>query len=128
MTETKDPRLLGHTRRVIEEGLGGTRYKEHEIAPYAFIVRARMHTDVWSGVLFSWLSLKGHLQGFHGIDRTEIFASQEDDEVTAEFITVWERAEMLAEWLENGYSVPQMLEAMGVPTDMIELRLMRDYS
>ena len=128
MAETQDHRVIGHEQRVIAEGLGSSRYKEHEIAPYGLIVRATMHPDVWSGVFYSWLSLKGHLQGLHGIDRTEMYAAREGDEVTAVFITVWERAEMLNEWLEDGYPVPQMLEAMGVPEDMIEVQLVRDYS
>jgi hypothetical protein len=128
MAETRDYRTPGHTQRVLEEGLGGTRYKEHEIAPYGLIVRATMPMDVWSGVFYSWLSLKGHLQGLHGIDRTELFAAQDGNSVTAYFITVWDTAEMLAQWMGSGYPVSQMLEAMGVPEDMIELQPVRDYA
>jgi hypothetical protein len=117
-----------HFQRLIDEGLGGTRYKEHEIAPYGLIVKARMQPDLWSGVFYSWLSMKGHLQGMHGFDRTQLFATREGDNVTATFITVWDRAETLYQWISGGYPVSDMLEAMGVPGDMIELELVRDYS
>ncbi|HEY5527822.1 MAG TPA: hypothetical protein VIL51_00020 [Thermoleophilia bacterium] len=128
MAETKDNRMREHFQRLIDEGLGGTRYKEHEVAPYGLIVKASMQPDLWSGVFYSWLSIKGHLQGMHGFDRTQMFAARDGDTVTATFITVWDRAETLYQWLEGGYPVPEMLEAMGVPEEMIELELVRDYS
>ncbi len=64
----------------------------------------------------------------HGFDRTQMFAAREEETVTATFITVWDRAETLYQWLETGYSVADMLEAMGVPADTIDLELARDYS
>ncbi len=128
MEEVKDYRMKKHFQRLIDEGLGGTRYKEYEIAPYALIVRAQMPTDLWSGVFYAWLSLKGHLQGMHGFDRTQMFAAQEEGTVAATFITVWDRAETMYQWLDRGYPVPEMLEAMGVSETMIELELVRDYS
>jgi hypothetical protein len=115
-------------QKLIDEGLGGTRYKEHEIAPYGLIVKAQMQPDLWSGVFYSWLSMKGHLQGMHGFDRTQLFATREGDTVSATFITVWDRAETLYQWLSGGYPVTDMLASMGVPEDMIELELVRDYS
>ena len=45
------------------EGLGTPRYREYEDAPYALVVRATMPFDAWTGVFYSWMSLKGHLQG-----------------------------------------------------------------
>jgi hypothetical protein len=57
-----------------------------------------------------------------------MFAAREGDEVTATFITVWDRAETMSQWLEGGYPVPDMLEAMGVAEDLIDLELVRDYS
>ncbi|MCL5736024.1 MAG: hypothetical protein M1274_10640, partial [Actinobacteria bacterium] len=95
MEQVKDYRMREHFQRLIDEGLGGTRYKEHEIAPYALIIRTKMPIEIWSGVFFSWLSMKGHLQGMHGFDRTQLFAAQDGDMVTATFITVWDRAETM---------------------------------
>jgi hypothetical protein len=128
MDEVKDERLSKYFQRLVDEGLGGPRYKEYEIAPYALIVRARMAPEAWTGVFYSWLSMKGHMQGMHGFDRTQMFAAREEETVTATFITVWDRAETLYQWLETGYSVADMLEAMGVPADTIDLELARDYS
>lgn len=128
MEELKDPRLRQNLQRLIDEGLGGARYKEHEVAPYALSVGAEMPTEVWSGVFYSWLSLKGHLQGMHGFDRTQLFAAREGDTVRATFITVWDRAETLYQWLEGGYAVTDMLEEMGIPQEEIRFELMRDYS
>jgi hypothetical protein len=128
MEELTDERLGKYFQRLVDEGLGGSRYKEYEIAPYALIVRARMAPEAWTGVFYAWLSMKGHMQGMHGFDRTQMFAAREDDVVTATFITVWDRAETLYQWLETGYSVADMLEAMAVPADTIDLELARDYS
>lgn len=128
MEEVKDYRMERHFQRLIDEGLGGPRYKEYEISPYALIVRAKMAPELWNGVFYAWLSMKGHLQGMHGFDRTQMFAAREDDTVTATFITVWDRAETMLQWLETGYSLADMLEAMAVTEDMIELELVRDYS
>ncbi len=60
MDEVKDERLSKYFQRLVDEGLGGPRYKEYEIAPYALIVRARMAPEAWTGVFYSWLSMKGH--------------------------------------------------------------------
>ncbi len=128
MEELKDPRMKEHMQRLIDEGLGGTRYKEHEVAPYALMVQAEMPLELWSGVFYAWLSMKGHLQGMHGFERTQMFAAQEGDTVIATFVIVWDRAETLYQWLDTGFPVTDMLDAMGVPEDKIELELVRDYS
>jgi hypothetical protein len=110
------------------EGLGTPRYREFEDSPYALVVRASMPFEVWTGVFYAWMSLKGHLQGLHGWDRTELFANRWEDTVTATFVTVWDNAEAMAQWLDVGYPVPELLETMGVdPADM-EFQLMRDFS
>ena len=45
-----------------------------------------MPFETWTGTFYSWLSLKGHLQGLHGWDRTELFANRTGDTVTATFV------------------------------------------
>jgi hypothetical protein len=111
------------------EGLGTSRYKEYELAPYAQVVRARIPHAIWDGVLFSWLSLKGHVQGLWQFDRTQFFATMLDDgSVEATFIVVWHGAETLAEWLQNGFCVETMLLEMGIPHENLDIRLMRDFS
>jgi len=111
-----------------EQGLGTPRYREYEDSPYALVVRATMPFDAWTGVFYSWLSLKGHLQGLHGWDRTELFASRWENTVTATFITVWENAESMSQWLDIGYPVPELLENMGVAPEDMDFQLMRDFS
>ncbi len=113
----------------IAEGLGTTRYKEYELAPYAQVVRARVPKEMWSGVLFSWLSMKGHLQGLWEFDRTQFFATTlADGSVDALFAVIWQGAETLAEWLQNGYCVETMLLEMGIPAENLQIQLMRDFS
>lgn len=113
----------------IGRGLGTTRYKEYELAGYAEVVRARIPDEIWTGVFFSWMSMKGHLQGMNGFDRSQFFATAvEGGGMEATFVVVWEDAEMLAEWLENGFSVEDMLLEMGIPADDVHVLLMRDFS
>lgn len=110
------------------EGLGTPRYGELEDAPYALLVRATMPFEAWTGSFFSWMSLKGHLQGLHGWDRTQLFANRVGDTVVAEFVVVWDNAESMSEWLDVGFPVPDILEAMGVAPEDMEFQLMRDFS
>jgi hypothetical protein len=128
MTSTHTDRVRQQLERIQNEGLGSARYKEYEDAPYALVVRATMPFEAWTGVFYSWLSLKGHLQGLHAWDRTQLFASRYDDTVTATFVTVWYNAEVMVEWLESGYMVPDILESMGVAEDAMDAELMRDFS
>lgn len=128
MTDTRTP--SGSTEsRVVDEGLGGARYKEYEYPPYAQVVSVRIPLEVWSGVVYSWLSLKGHMQGLHGFDRSEFFTTAVDDtHIYAIFVVVWQGADTLAEWMQRGYSTEKMLAEMGIPSDDIDVHLMRDYS
>ena len=113
----------------IEDGLGTSRYKEYELAPYAQMVTARVPQVVWSGVLFSWLSMKGHLQGLWQFDRSQFFATAlPGGYVEAVFIVAWQGAETLSAWLQDGYSVETMLLEMGIPADQMQIRLLRDFS
>ena len=113
----------------IAEGLGGERYKEYDIAPFVEMVEATIPEEIWSGVFYSWQSMKGFLQGVYGMERVQMFAARErDGHIFACFCTVWAGGEELAEWLENGYPVEEMLTGMGVPKDNITMRLVRDYS
>jgi hypothetical protein len=113
----------------IDDGLGTSRYKEYELAPYAQIVIARIPRAVWSGVMFSWLSMKGHLQGLWQFDHSQFLATElPDGRVEAVFVVAWQGAETLTAWLQNGFSVENMLREMGVPDEDLEVRLMRDFS
>lgn len=113
----------------IEGGLGGTRYKEYDYPGYVQVVRATVPQEVWSGVFYSWLSMKGHLLGLHDFDRSELFVSgQPDGDVYVMFAVVFREAESLAEWIEHGYSVDAMLAGMGVPSDDVTVVLARDFS
>lgn len=113
----------------IDDGLGTSRYKEYELAPYTQIVTARIPKAVWSGVLFSWFSMKGHLQGLWQFDRTQMFATElPDGRVEAIFVVAWQGAETLTAWLQDGFSVENMLREMGIRDEDLEIRLMRDFS
>jgi hypothetical protein len=113
----------------ITEGLGTSRYKEYELAPYAQVVRATVPKEMWSSVLLSWFSLKGHIQGLWQFDRSQFFATERPDgKVEALWVVCWQGAETLAEWLQNGYCVETMLRELGIPDSDLEVRLMRDFS
>jgi len=114
---------------IVGSGLGSSRYKEYDIPGYAQIVRARIPAAIWSGVYYSWLSMKGHLQALHDWDRTEFFAtSLPDGDVEAVFAVIWNGAEALADYVENGYPVDEMLRGVGIPEQNIDVQLMRDFS
>ncbi len=87
-----------------------------------------MTTQAWQGVFFSWLSLKGHLQGMHGLMRTELFATANGNQVKATFIVIWTQEAELAAWLEHGYSIEEMLSSMDVAADAITTSVGRDFS
>lgn len=112
----------------LEAGLGGSRHKEFELAPYGQMVEVSIAEEIWSSVFFSWLSLKGHLQGLHDMDRTELFAARMGDRVYAMFITVWTKQEAFTEWLQHGYPVEEMLRSMGVEKENIRITYVRDFS
>jgi hypothetical protein len=122
------PTSTEQTRELIAAGLGSSRYKEYDIAPYAQMVQTAVPQEVWSGVFFSWLSIKGHLQALHEFDRTEMFATVAGGSVYATFIVVWDTAEALAEWMRHGYPVEEMLRAMGIPDTDIHIQLVRDFA
>lgn len=113
----------------VNEGFDMASYKEYELAGYAEVVRATFPRAAWSGVLFSWLSLKGHLQGLHEFDRTDCFVTVNDEgRVEALFAVVWHGADTMSAWLQEGYTVEKMLRNMGVPEADLSIQLMRDYS
>jgi hypothetical protein len=109
-------------------GAGGSRYKEYDIAPYVVAVRAQVPRPVWPGVLYSWLSLKGHMQGLHSLDTTYMFARGVEDGVLVMFYAVFGLAEGLTAWMQHGYTIDRMLTEMGVPAEDIDVQVMRDYS
>lgn len=116
------------TQIALEEGLGGSRYKDYDAAPYGYLVHASIPADLWDAVFFSWMSLKGHLQGLHDMQRTELFATRAGDTIFAVFITVWTYRATMAAWIEHGYSADEMLRSEGVSEDDITVTLVRDYS
>jgi hypothetical protein len=122
------PQTEEAARGSLAAGLGSSRYKEYDIAPYAQMVQAAVPQQQWSGVFFSWMSMKAHLQGLHGLDRTETYATLQEDVVYATFIVVFENAEELGQWMENGYPVEEMLRAMGLPEEDIHIQLVRDFA
>jgi hypothetical protein len=133
MEEQRADRIPEH--RGLEEqvaavaaGAGAPRIGEYSIAPYALVVTARMSEETWPKVWFSWLSLKGHLQGFHYVRSTYQFTSRIADEIVAIFVVVFNSADAAGAWLEHGYTVEMMLSEMGVPESRYEVRMMRDFS
>jgi hypothetical protein len=113
----------------IRTGLGTSRYKEYELAAYVEVVQATFPREAWSGVLFSWLSLKGHLQGLHEFERTECHVTiNADGRVEALFAVLWHGSDTMSVWLEQGYTVEKMLRNMGVPDSDMRVQLMRDFS
>lgn len=120
---------VGRDSSDVSAGLGSTRYKEYDIPGYVQVVRALIPAEIWSGVFYSWLSLKGHLQGLHDFDRSEFFATaQPNGDVEAVFAVIWDGAESLTGWLDNGYPMDMVLRNMGIAEDAISVTLMRDYS
>jgi hypothetical protein len=101
---------------------------ELEQAPYAHVVTATFPHDRWSGVFFSWLSLKGFILGVHSVENVRLYASEMGARVQATFVTVFSNRESLDAWLEHGYPVEEMLVAEGVVEDDITSVLARDLS
>ncbi|HZD60601.1 MAG TPA: hypothetical protein VE439_09150 [Anaerolineae bacterium] len=126
----EDRESRGQVERVrLESALVSTRYKETgQVAPFAYVINVTLPRNIWDGVFFSWLSIKGHLQAFHGVHRMEVFASNIDDRVRAVFIVSWTYEEQLTAWLEDGYTVEEMLRKEGVVEDNIEVSLLRDFT
>ena len=114
----------------LRDGLGGGAQKEYYgEANYVFVVRATFPTELWSGVFYSWLSMKGHLQGLHDVERVELLASGgKEGTVEALIDVVWSHPEPLEEWLTHGYAVDEMLLSMGVKEEDMEVELMRDFA
>lgn len=128
VTRVPPPMRREESAARLEAGLGSSRYKEYDIAPYAQIVQTAVPQPLWSGVFFSWESMKGHLQGLHGFDRTQMFATLVDDTVYATFIVVWSNSYAISGWMESGYPVEEMLRAMRIPEPDIHVQLVRDFS
>ncbi|MHB1361235.1 MAG: hypothetical protein ACYCW5_01385 [Thermoleophilia bacterium] len=116
------------TQKALKQGLGGSRYKDYDAAPYGYLVHASIPSDLWDAVFLSWMSLKGHLQGLHDLHRTEVFATRAGDRIYAIFITIWTYRETMVAWMEHGYPADEMLRSEGVNGDDIVVTLMRDYS
>ncbi len=127
-TQAPSPASPEETMERIATGLGSSRYKEYGVAAYAQIVQAAVPRPLWSGVLFSWMSMKGHLQGLHMFDRSQLFATLVGEVVYVTFVVVWDDADALAEWMQHGYSVEEMLRAMGIAEEDIHVQLTRDFS
>ena len=101
---------------------------ELEQAPYAHVVTASFPHERWSGVFFSWLSLKAFVLGVHSVENVRLYASEVGDDVQATFVTVFSDVESMDAWLSHGYPVEEMLTAEGVPEEHITTVLARDLS
>jgi hypothetical protein len=101
---------------------------EMEQTPFAHVVTATFGHDRWSGVFFSWLSLKGFILGVHSVENVRLYASEVGEHVQATFITVFSDSAAMDAWLDHGYPVEEMLLAAGVPEDEISSVLARDLS
>ncbi len=101
---------------------------ELEQAPWAHVVTATFSHDRWSGVFFSWLSLKAFVLSIHSAENVRLYASNVGDDVQATFITVFSEVEALDAWLAEGYPVEEMLAAEGVAQGAITSVLARDLS
>lgn len=112
----------------VRMGAGGSRYKEYDEAPFAVAVRATIPTVLWPGALYSWMSLRAHLQGVHYHETSYMFARGTDDHVLAMFYVVFSHAEGLSGWLEHGYTVDRMLTGLGVAAEDVDVQIMRDFS
>ncbi len=112
----------------LDSGMGASRYKDYNEAPFVQMVHAHMPHELWSGVFFSWLSMKGHLQGAHGVLRVEMYATRFAGRVYALFMVVWEEADAMMEWLYHGYPIEEMLRQVGVQPGDITVALARDFS
>lgn len=115
---------IAHTRG----GAGGSRHKEYDVAPYVVAVRASIPNVMWPSVLYSWMSLRGHLQGLHYHETSYMFAGGDETRIVATFYVLFSRAEGLETWLEHGYTVDRMLVGLGVPARDIDVQVMRDFS
>lgn len=102
--------------------------EDHQAPPCARMVHAAIPGHLWSGVFFSWMSMKGHLQSLADMNRTEMFATSIGDLVYATFITVWNRQENVLECLKHDYPVETMLRHMGVEGEDITVTMASDYS
>jgi len=98
---------------------------ENEASSYVHIVLASFPADRWSAVYFSWLSLKGWIAGLHYLESTHLYATEHDGRVYATFVVEFSSPEALGAWLEHGYSVEEMLRALGVAEADISPALMR---
>ena len=101
---------------------------ELELAPYAHLVTASFPHERWSGVFFSWLSLKAFMLGMHSVENTRLYANEVGEEVHATFVTVFTDIETMDAWLAEGYPVEEMLAAEGVAVERITSVLARDLS
>jgi hypothetical protein len=102
---------------------------ETELAPFAHIVTASFAAERWSGIFYSWMSLKAYLLGVHHVENVRLYATEvEGGRVQATFVTVFSNREAVAAWLEHGYSVEEMLAAEGVNEADIASVLARDLS
>ena len=94
----------------------------------AHVVTATFPHERWSGVFFSWLSLKAFILGVLAVENTRLSASEVGEDVQATFVTVFSDVESMDAWLSKGYPVEEMLTAEGVAEDRIATVLARDLS
>ena len=102
---------------------------ETDLHPFATIVTATFAADRWSAVFYSWMSLKGFVVGVHGVENVRLFATEvEDGRVQAVFVIVFSNRGAVISWVDNGYTIEEMLMANGVAEGDITSVLARDLS
>jgi hypothetical protein len=101
---------------------------EYEDVPYGMLVQANFPQDRWSAVYYSWLSYKGFVVGLHYCEETKLLATQAGARVWATFVVIFSSPRGLAEWLQQGYPIEEMLADLGVPPEDVRSMLVRDVA
>ena len=102
---------------------------ETELHPFANLVTATFPAERWSAVFYSWMSLKGFILGVHGVENVRLYATEpQEGRVQATFVVVFSSAGAVAAWIEDGYTVEEMLAANDVDQNDITSVLARDLS
>ncbi len=117
----------GHAQQFRDEPVGEQVF-EYENVPYGVLVQAHFPLERWAAVYYSWLSYKGFVCGLHYCEDTKLFATQAGARVWATFVVVFNTPRGLAEWLQHGYPIEEMLADLGVPPEDIRTMLTRDIA
>ncbi len=103
-------------------------YYEYENVPYGVLVQASFPLERWAAVYYSWLSYKGYACGLHYNEGTRLFATQAGGRVWATFELVFSSPRAVAEWMEHGYPIEEMLADVGVEPENVRTMLGRELA